>query len=285
MWFTNSTANSVGWVTPSGLLNTYTSPLIYNPQGITAGPDGALWFANFYASSIGRVTTTGAVTAYSDPKISFPVSIVKGPDGAMWFTNPGNNTIGRIAMDGTVTNYSDSTVSSPIDITAGPDGAMWFTNYGNNSIGRITTGRRDHQLRRSDHLVPRRHLRRSRRRHLVHERGHELDREDQLVSRVPRRGVGRIVVVAALMAATIVPVGVASVAGASPGSPHTEGTVGVGRLAAGSSHSCALSSAGTVSCWGLNSSGQLGNNSVVNARFPVAVKGLSGVTSRGGRRA
>ena len=47
---------SVGWVTPNGTVNVFYSAGIANPQGITAGPDGAMWFANFYGSSIGRVT-------------------------------------------------------------------------------------------------------------------------------------------------------------------------------------------------------------------------------------
>ena len=48
--------------------------------------------------------------------------------------------------------------------------------------------------------------------------------------------------------------------------------------AAGSSHSVALKSDGTVWAWGLNSSGQLGNNSTTMSKVPVQVSGLSGAT-------
>lgn len=50
----------------------------------------------------------------------------------------------------------------------------------------------------------------------------------------------------------------------------------VQRLAAGYLHSCALASDGLAYCWGLNSSGQLGNNSTTASSSPVAVN-TSGV--------
>jgi uncharacterized repeat protein (TIGR02543 family) len=54
---------------------------------------------------------------------------------------------------------------------------------------------------------------------------------------------------------------------------------GVSAIAAGGAHSCALLSAGTVSCWGYNVAGQLGNNSTVTSLIPVPVSVLASVAA------
>lgn len=58
-------------------------------------------------------------------------------------------------------------------------------------------------------------------------------------------------------------------------------TVGVTSVAAGSYHTCAVTTAGGLKCWGLDSSGQLGNDTALtNQPIPVNVLGLtSGVAS------
>lgn len=51
---------------------------------------------------------------------------------------------------------------------------------------------------------------------------------------------------------------------------------GIIDLTAGIKHTCALFSDSTVQCWGMNDSGQLGNNSTANSNVPVTVAGLQG---------
>jgi hypothetical protein len=67
------------------------------PQGITAGPDGALWFTERAGNKIGRITTAGVVTnEFTVPTAnSSPFGITAGPDGALWFTEYDANKIGR----------------------------------------------------------------------------------------------------------------------------------------------------------------------------------------------
>jgi alpha-tubulin suppressor-like RCC1 family protein len=52
-------------------------------------------------------------------------------------------------------------------------------------------------------------------------------------------------------------------------------TSGVASVAVGDSHSCAVTTSGAVKCWGQNSLGQLGNNSMTDSPVPVSVIGLS----------
>ena len=49
---------------------------------------------------------------------------------------------------------------------------------------------------------------------------------------------------------------------------------GIVSIAAGDSHTCALSATGAVYCWGWNPYGQLGNNSTTNSYVPIEVTGF-----------
>lgn len=57
---------------------------------------------------------------------------------------------------------------------------------------------------------------------------------------------------------------------------------GVVTVRCGGSHSLALMSDGTVSAWGENGSGQIGNNSLTDQKVPLAVSGLNNVTAIAG---
>jgi virginiamycin B lyase len=140
------------------------------PQGITAGPDGALWFTVLSNSpfplevKIGRITTGATISEYPDTSCAnlyrsvsclyqtvqdTEFAITAGPDGALWFTEQ-FGFIGRITTSGSLTVYSlPYSASFENGIAAGPDGALWFTEPGNpdnvssglvGKIGRFTTG-------------------------------------------------------------------------------------------------------------------------------------------------
>jgi alpha-tubulin suppressor-like RCC1 family protein len=61
---------------------------------------------------------------------------------------------------------------------------------------------------------------------------------------------------------------------------NADGTALSGQRAVtvGATHSCALSSTGTVSCWGHNANGQLGDGTATRSKHPVSVRTSAGVT-------
>jgi streptogramin lyase len=147
-------AGAIGRIEPTtGAIAMYSTglPAGTQPDGITAGPDGALWFAiqpqaQSAPAAIGRIDpATGAITTHTTGlrSLSSPGAITAGPDGKLWFTDPGLVSVSSSGTAtpaapaiGTIDPASDAITeytnglpagSSPTAITTGPDGALWFT--------------------------------------------------------------------------------------------------------------------------------------------------------------
>jgi streptogramin lyase len=98
VWFTEDGGNSIGRMTPAGVVTEFPLPTASSfPSDIASGPDGNLWFTEFNANQIGRITTAGVITEFPLPNPNSGLGgITAGPDGAMWFAEQFGNRIGRI---------------------------------------------------------------------------------------------------------------------------------------------------------------------------------------------
>jgi virginiamycin B lyase len=130
-----------------------TDSSISYPDGIEAGPDGALWFAHSGAgaNSLGRLTTDGEYSNFHIPVPPDAVAgdsaghtlndVVTGPDGAIWATPFNNDWVRRIdPASGDVTHYQVPGLfgSGATKIAAGPDDALWMTD-GGSTLYRVGT--------------------------------------------------------------------------------------------------------------------------------------------------
>src|SRR5260370_6784518 len=134
------------WTQPAAAMSTITEFHVSNvgvPQGITAGPDGALWFTEFYDNVAGRITTKGASTVFRLNTVNSATYITNGPDGALWLTllndvgGSTTNQIGRLTTKGGLSTFRVPQASYIWDITGGPDGSLYFTD-GASRVWRVT---------------------------------------------------------------------------------------------------------------------------------------------------
>ena len=137
LWFTISSTNKIGRITPNGSVVQFSVPSISLLSGITSGPDGNLWFTEYSTYKIGRITPSGSIVEFTIPSHTNPHEITTGPDGNIWFTE--FDKIGRITPSGSIAEFSIPTdFSSPQGIVSGSDGNLWFVEFNGKKIGRIT---------------------------------------------------------------------------------------------------------------------------------------------------
>ena len=140
LWFTESSGNKIGRITPTGTVHTFAVPTASSsPHDITNGPDGNLWFTESSGNKIGKITPGGTITEYALPTgHRDPQGITAGPDGNIWFTEGSTFSIGRITTAGVISEFTLDSARYPQDITTGPDGNLWFTERLGSLIGKMS---------------------------------------------------------------------------------------------------------------------------------------------------
>lgn len=141
IWFTESSANQIGYLSPKGVFKEFPIPTPNSgPLGLRPGSDGNIWFTENLANQIGVITPAGAVKEYPVPTPrSGLYRITIGSDGNLWFTENIGNRIGRVTPAGEITEFSVPTTNSrPYGITPGPASSLWFAEFDGNKIGKIT---------------------------------------------------------------------------------------------------------------------------------------------------
>jgi streptogramin lyase len=158
IWFTKFYPDSNGTsyinkYTMGGGITDYPLPRISNdsfanPQGITAGPDGAIWFTEYGDNQVGRISASGEITRYPLPGTNGgPSTITTGPDGKLWFTEFGTGyitdlrAISSITTSGEITQYplTEQDMSAGYGIITGPDNNIWISRP-INAISRFIPG-------------------------------------------------------------------------------------------------------------------------------------------------
>jgi len=136
MWFTNPGGDTIGRITPKGVVTEFQLAKGTRPQTITAADDGNLWFTMRSQDKLGVMDTSGHLLHQYSVELSqaSPYSIAPSPDGAVWFTDYSNettetiDTAGRMTLDGdTVDNYLLGPCCLALGATYGPDGNMWIS--------------------------------------------------------------------------------------------------------------------------------------------------------------
>ena len=140
LWFTESSGNKIGQITPSGVITEFPVPTAgAQPHSIVTGPDGNLWLTETAGNKIGRLTPSGGWAEFNVPTAnSLPTAIATGADGNLWFVEFNANKIGKITPAGIFTEYFVLGSPQLEGITAGPDGNVWFANRTGGAIDSIT---------------------------------------------------------------------------------------------------------------------------------------------------
>ena len=152
MWFTETNANKIASVSPSGQITEFSiETAATEPGDVVLGPDKNLWFTEPGLGRIGRFTPGAPWDeqftwfAGLESKISRAVGIAVGSESSLFYTDAGSQKIGWITLNpggstSVVEVPTPTKNSGPGEIAKGPDGNLWFGEVTGNKIGRLAPG-------------------------------------------------------------------------------------------------------------------------------------------------
>jgi streptogramin lyase len=126
-WFVDRKVDSIGRITPSGVLTEFPMPSKgLSPEGMAAGPSGDLWYAS--VGVLGHVDMSGSITEYPIDSIS-PLLLAVDADNNLWFTGyyAGFYVVKR-ATDGSIQKFPNAALNYPGGMTFDLDGNVWLTD-------------------------------------------------------------------------------------------------------------------------------------------------------------
>jgi YD repeat-containing protein len=110
IWFTPGAyenENVIGRVTPTGVASDYALPAGFEPEAITAGPDGNLWVTRWNVSTqttmMLKVNTAGVLLGEFATPLKSGSAITAGHEGKLWVIAGKSGLIGTMTPTGTVT--------------------------------------------------------------------------------------------------------------------------------------------------------------------------------------
>ena len=100
IWFTSRfVPQGVGRLDPvTGVVTTFLTPSNPGPEGIAAGPNGAVWFTQTTKGNIARIDNAGVITEAKAVKDSQPFGITVAPNGDPWYTMLAANKIAALQL-------------------------------------------------------------------------------------------------------------------------------------------------------------------------------------------
>jgi virginiamycin B lyase len=142
LWITESNANQIARLTPTGTLTEFSIPSAPLFQGIrssrpgviTSGPYKSLWFTEMVGDKIGKVALDGTITEITPhsptggPSLGNATSMTPGPDGAMWLTISFPGQVWRMAPNGAARSFNLGQNDQPGGITS-VDGNIWVASF------------------------------------------------------------------------------------------------------------------------------------------------------------